>query len=188
MDKPLHIDFQQMGPSPALEAQIREHCAELEQRCQDIIGCTVGVTAMQQGEQHGKRYKVEVRLTLADGEIHSDQADQPPQPHADPYVAIRDSFEAVRWQLDEYAHRSRGDLATEALQHQGLVIELDAAGDGGRIETTDGRQLVFRHHSVLNDAFGALQIGDEVRFAEELGEQGPMATRVQRVGDQHPQR
>jgi cold shock CspA family protein len=38
---------------------------------------------------------------------------------------------------------------------------------------------------VLKDAFDRLEIGSEVRFSEEAGEQGPQASSVMPVGKHH---
>lgn len=69
---------------------------------------------------------------------------------------------------------------TPVVQHQGLVIELDAGQGRGRIETTDGRQLPFHRRDVAGGAFDGLRTGDQVRFAEELGDEGPEARKVER--------
>ncbi|MBI4640449.1 MAG: cold shock domain-containing protein, partial [Candidatus Tectomicrobia bacterium] len=55
----------------------------------------------------------------------------------------------------------------------------------GRIETPDGRLVYFHRNSVVDADFDKLQIGDEVRFAEEMGELGPAASRVHLVGKHH---
>ncbi|MEB2327338.1 MAG: cold shock domain-containing protein [Pseudomonas sp.] len=68
---------------------------------------------------------------------------------------------------------------TLVVQHQGLVIELEAGQGRGRIETTDGRQLPFHRRDVAGGAFDGLRKGDQVRFAEELGDEGPEARKVE---------
>lgn len=179
MQKPLQIHFHQIDPSPAIEARIREECQELEEFYDRIIGCSVTVDAPHQRHHQGNLYQVKVHLTLPDGDIHSTHAHHDEHAHEDAYVAIRDSFRAVRRQLEDYARKRRADVKThEPALLQGAVAELHGDQDYGMLETPDGRRVYFHRHSVLNDAFDHLHPGDQVRFAEEIGEQGPQASTV----------
>lgn len=188
MQKPLQIHFHEIEPSPAIEARIREQCQELEEFCDQIIGCTVTVDAPHRSQHQGRLYQVKVHLTLPGEDIHSTHAHHDEHAHEDLYVAIRDSFRAVRRQLEDYARRRRLDVKShEPAQRQGTVTELHGDRDYGMLETEDGRQVYFHHHSVLNAAFDRLHVGDSVRFAEEAGEQGPQASTVHPEGKTHAQ-
>jgi len=57
--------------------------------------------------------------------------------------------------------------------------------DHGRIETSDGRSVYFHRNSVLDDLFDRLELGQEVCFCEERGDQGPQASTVKVVGKRH---
>lgn len=50
--------------------------------------------------------------------------------------------------------------------------------DHGFIRSADGRDIYFHRNSVLNDEFERLEVGSEVRFAEEMGDKGPQASTV----------
>jgi len=52
----------------------------------------------------------------------------------------------------------------------------------GFIATADGQELYFHRNSVLEDAFDRLEVGTEVRFAEEQGNEGPQASTVALLG------
>ena len=54
--------------------------------------------------------------------------------------------------------------------------------DYGLIHTSDGREVYFHRNSVLNGGFDQLELGTPVRFAEEMGEEGPQASTVQLSG------
>ena len=185
MQKPLQIHFHQIDPSPAIEARIREQCDELEEFYDQIIGCSVSFGAPHQRHHQGRLYQVKVHLTLPDGEIHSTHAHHDEHAHEDPYVAIRDSFKAVRRQLEDYARKRQVHVKSHKPAQQGTVVELHGDMDYGLLETPDGRQIYFHRHSVLDAAFDHLHMGDEVRFAEEAGEQGPQASTVHPLGRQH---
>ena len=57
----------------------------------------------------------------------------------------------------------------------------------GFLETADGHDVYFHENSVLNNAFGRLEVGDEVRFHEEGGEEGPQASTVELIGSEGKQ-
>jgi cold shock CspA family protein len=51
----------------------------------------------------------------------------------------------------------------------------------GFLEAPDGREVYFHRNSVL-EGFETLEVGSEVRFAEEQGIEGPQASTVSLVG------
>jgi cold shock CspA family protein len=51
----------------------------------------------------------------------------------------------------------------------------------GFIATPEGRELYFHRNSVLEPGFDQLEVGTEVRFDEEMGEQGLQATSVKAI-------
>jgi cold shock CspA family protein len=65
---------------------------------------------------------------------------------------------------------------------RGRVIRLFREEGYGFLETPDGREIYFHRNSVLHPGFDRLEIGTEVRFAEEEGEKGPQASTVAIVG------
>ncbi len=106
------------------------------------------------------------------------------EPNADLYVAIRDSFDAARRQLQSFSGRQRGEVKIHQENHSptGHVRKLYPADDYGFIETPDGREIYFHRNSVRNSGFDHLSPNAEVRFTEEEGEQGPQAVVVIPLG------
>jgi cold shock CspA family protein len=64
----------------------------------------------------------------------------------------------------------------------GRVSKLFPEQDYGFIETPEGGEIYFHRNSVLPPGFDRLEIGTEVRFAEEAGQEGPQASTVAIVG------
>jgi ribosomal subunit interface protein len=186
MQTPLQITFRDLESSAAIEANIREKAAKLEQYYDQIMSCRVMVEAPHGHHHQGRLYQVRIDLGVPDGELvvshehhHKDSA------HEDVYVAIRDAFDAMRRQLEDYARKRRGKVKQHAAPDAGHVISLHPGEDYGKLETPDGRVIYFHRHSVLKDAFDRLEIGSEVRFSEEAGEQGAQASSVTLVGKHH---
>jgi len=99
---------------------------------------------------------------------------------------VRDAFEAIRRQLDRHARVNRREARAhnhmETRPPVGRVKELMPMEDFGRIVTPDDREIYFHRNSVVNADFDKLKIGDAVRFAEEMGDQGPQASSVHLTG------
>lgn len=184
MQLPLQITFRNMEQSDAIEAKIREKADKLNQVCEDIMGCRVVVEPSHKHHQKGNHYKVRLDITVPDDEIVVSRAPDQRQSHQDVYVAIRDAFDAARRQLEDYVRRRRGDTKSHEPPPQGRVAQLAPEADHGMIETSDGRIIYFHRNSIVNSDFSELEVGTEVRFVEEPGEQGPQASTVYVTGRQ----
>jgi ribosomal subunit interface protein len=186
MQIPLQITFRDMEPSDAVEVRIREKAGKLEQFYDQIMSCRVMVESPHGHHHQGTLYQVRIDLGVPDGELvvthehhHKDHA------HEDVYVAIRDAFDAMKRQLEDYARKRRGKVKQHETPAGGHVISLHPEEGYGKIETPDGRVIYFHRNSVLKNGFDRLEIGSEVRFAEETGERGPQASSVTLVGKHH---
>jgi ribosome-associated translation inhibitor RaiA len=106
MQRPVLITFRGMEPSEAVEAKIRQKAAWLEKYYDRLIGCEVVVEAPPQHSRKGAPFMVTVELRVPGGPpivaTHSHHEDPA---HEDVYVAIRDTFNAARRRLLEFADR-----------------------------------------------------------------------------------
>lgn len=183
MKLPLQIVFRNMGPSEAIEAKIRERAEKLENYCEHIMSCRVVVELLHRHHHQGNLYHVRVDLKVPDSELVASREPDLDHAHEDVYVAIRDAFDSVRRQLEDYTRRRRGQVKLHDLPPHGRVAELYP--DYGKIATADGRLVYFHKNSVVDADFAQIEIGAEVRFAEEPGELGPQATTVHVIGKHH---
>ena len=69
MKIPLQITFRDMAPSPAIEDNIREKAAKLDELHDGIMGCRVTVEAPHRHHHKGKAYVVRIDLTVPGGEL-----------------------------------------------------------------------------------------------------------------------
>ncbi len=106
--------------------------------------------------------------------------------HEDPYVVVRDAFDSMRRRLEDYMRKKRGDVKMHEQPAHGRVTVLEPLQDYGRLETPDGRDIYFHRNSLVNADFDELEIGTELRFVEEAGEQGTQASSVFLIGKHHP--
>jgi len=101
MQIPLQITFRQMRHSPALEAKILRRVGELEQSHHNLTGCRVLVELEHRHHHKGNQFHIRVVLTLPGQELVASHESPAQQAYEDPYVAVRDTFDALRRQLDE---------------------------------------------------------------------------------------
>jgi cold shock CspA family protein/ribosome-associated translation inhibitor RaiA len=206
MKIPLQITFRHMPPTPAIEENIREKAAKLDELHDGIMGCRVAVEAPHRHHHKGKAYVVRIDLTVPGGELvvnrepkrlvpKKTQLGAEPEKefaelhepskhaaHEDLYVAIRDAFNAAGRKLQNHARRRRGKVKVHEPQAVARIASLVPMEDHGFLLTPDGREVYFHRNSVLAPGFDRLEIGHEVYFAEELGDKGPQATTVRPAG------
>jgi len=186
MEQPLQITFRNDLHSEALEADIREKAAKLDQFYEKVMACRVMVEAPHNHHHRGNLYHVRIDLTVPGGELVVKRAPKEHHAHEDPYVVLRDAFDAMRRKLQDYARKQRGKVKVHEIPAHGKISEMTPWKDCGRIQTSDGNDIYFHRNSVVDGDFDSLEIGDEVSFSEELGEEGLQASTVHIVGKQHP--
>jgi ribosomal subunit interface protein len=171
MQRALNITARDFELSEAFETEIREKAAALDTYFDRITGCDVTVEAPVEHHRKGGPFNVRVRLTVPGNELMANR-----QSKDGLAGAIREAFDAIRRQLEDYVREHRGDVKAHEEPPQAQVSKL--LGDYGFLETPDGREIYFHRNSVLNDGFEKLQIGTQVRFVEEEGNKGPQASTV----------
>lgn len=178
MRLPLQITFSDMPQSDAVEADIRQHAAKLDEFYDQIMSCRVTVKAPGRHKQQGKQYAVHVDLKVKGGEIASTRHHE----HEDVHVAIRDAFDAIKRRLEDHARRQRGQTKPHEVLVRGRVVRLLDEEGQGFIEDADGNEYWFDRASVAHPSFEGLAIGTPVEFLAELAAQGRQAKRVTVAG------
>ena len=185
MKLPLQVTYRHMDKPEALDAIIRERAEKLDQFAPGIMSCRVVVDAPHQHQNKGNIYRVSVDVTLPGHEVAVTRSPDAHQAHEDPYVLVGDVFDAVERQLEDLVRKQDHRTRPHETPPHGKISRLVPEEDYGRILTADGRDIYFHRHSVLNASFDQLEVGDEVRFDEESGDQGPQASTVRLIGKHH---
>ncbi|HSW70467.1 MAG TPA: ribosome-associated translation inhibitor RaiA [Gammaproteobacteria bacterium] len=169
----VQVTFRDLPYSKALETCIQDHAEKLRQYDEQFTHCRVVVAISQNHKHQGKLYNVRVNLTVPGKEIVATR-----QEDEDIYVAIRDTFNALTRQLEDYLRKRRGEIKThEALLH-GFIVRLFPEENYGFIQGQDGNEYYFSATNVASKTFNQLAVGDTVGFLTESGNEGLQARRV----------
>jgi ribosomal subunit interface protein len=185
MQQPLQITFRDIPQSESVEEVIREKAAKLDQFFEKIMSCRVTIESPHSHQHQGRLYHVTVDITVPGTELVASRSADKNHAHEDVYVAIRDAFEAAKKQLLQYKRKLKNKVKTHETPSHGMVSELIGEQGYGRIHTSDGRDVYFHRNSLVRGEYGDLEVGSEVRFVEESGEEGPQASTVHVVGKHH---
>ena len=187
MQIPLKIDFEGgLTSSEALRARIEHEVQKLERFSDRITACRVAVIGRSGHHNHGDLFNVRIQITLPGrADVIVDRNPDADHSHEDPYVAVRDAFNAARRKLQDHERRFEGRTKSHEEPPHGRVASLFPEQDYGLIETSEGREVYFHRNAVVNDGFGRLKPGAEVRFTEAEGDKGPQASTVHPIGKSH---
>lgn len=181
MERPLELSFRGMEKSEALESLVRKKVDRLEKFYDRITGCRVAIERPHRHESSGNPYRVRIDITAPRGHeivVVKDPGDgELSQPIA---TMINRAFEAAERELKELKERQRQEVKTHP-EARALVVRMAEEDGYGFLKTPDGREIYFHRNSVADGKFGRLTVGSEVRFEEEMGEDGPQATTVHLV-------
>lgn len=185
MQVPVEITFHNIEHSEWAENQIRARVAELEKMFDRLTSCRIRV---DQRATHGGGIPPVVHIEMkipgrADVIVsHEPEFLQRKFQRPDLRNAINEAFRIAERQLIEIKNQRQG--RTKTPQHDGpnqrlgQVAEIQPEQDFGFLVTSEGSLLYFHRNSLLSGNFDALKRGDEVYYVEDVGDTGPIATKV----------
>jgi len=181
VQKPLQITFRDMDTSDAVKAAVQDKAAELEKYSEHIISCHVVIERPHHHKAQGSLFHCRIDMTVPGHELVVGRNPDKHGAHEDVYVAIRDAFNAAKRELQGYERKRRNQVKHHEAPPHAIVAQLFPSESYGFLKSEDGREIYFHANSVIG-GFDDLELGVEVRFAEEIGEKGPQASSVTPVG------
>jgi cold shock CspA family protein len=177
---PLSVAYENgLESNPLLQARIEREAAKLARFSDRVTACHVALIGQSGKRRHGDLYQVRLRLAVPGrADIIVDRNPDDEHAHEDPYVAVRDAFNAARRRLQDRLRRQSGAVKAHEAPPHGRVVRLPPGADHGFIETADGQEVYFHRNAVVDGDFSRLHVGAEVRFTESLGDKGPQASTV----------
>lgn len=186
MQVPIEIAFHNIDKSEWAEAAIRDHIARLEDIYGRLTTCRVRVEQRANNSSHSIPPVVRIEmgipgtkdLVVAHEPDHLQRKFQQP----DLTNAINEAFRIAERRLSQIKDRRsdhNGAAAHEAVREfSGQIAEMKAERDFGFLITKEGGLLYFHRNSVLSGNFDRLERGQDVTYVEEIGDTGPIATKV----------
>lgn len=123
MQTPVHIQFQNMKPSEAVEAAVKKRAEKLERLYPSVQRCRVVVSAPSPKKQHGGIFHTRIDLRLPGQEIVVNRSSDQHHAHTDVYVSIRDAFDKAQRQLEETIKALQGKVKSKAAPVPGDEVE-----------------------------------------------------------------
>lgn len=109
MQTPAQIEFENLAPSPQLQAAVEQHIAELEQRFGRVTAGRVVLRGPGDHHKIGGQYQISIRLALPEGrEVNVGRTPKEDERYADLTFAVDDAFKRARRQLQDQTQLMRG--------------------------------------------------------------------------------
>ena len=140
---PTQVTFRGLRTSDALEADIHERVAWLEQFYAGIVRCRVLVELPHRHRHDGRHFHVRIELTVPGGapivvshepSLHGRLKDVEDDAHHKETeiesvhryaaVAVHEAFDAARRRLEDFAREQRGTVKTHEVPAHGQVVEI----------------------------------------------------------------
>jgi len=180
MQVPVQITFRHLDSSTAVISKIHEKITWLERFSDQIISCRVVIEKPHHHHHQGNLFHVRIDLRLPGQELVISRGPPDHKAHEEIFVTIRDAFDEARREVEDYVRRRRVEVKHLSSPPHAFVVRLIIEDEEyGFIRTEDGRDLYFHRNAVLNNQFDLLKVGTEVRYSEEMGENGPQASTVE---------
>jgi ribosome-associated translation inhibitor RaiA/cold shock CspA family protein len=186
MQVPLEIAFHNIERSEPAENEIRARVAHLEKIYERLASCRVRID--QRAKDVTGTIPPVVRIELGiPGRSDLVVSHEPDRllrkyKHPDLHKAIIEAFRVAERQLHDLKEQREG--RTKAAHHDsenqslGQIADIDGGGEFGFLLTKEGGLLYFHRNSVLTGDFEQLRRGDEVYYVEDVGDTGPIASKV----------
>jgi cold shock CspA family protein/ribosome-associated translation inhibitor RaiA len=183
---PLEIAFHNIASSQRAEQEIRARVTDLERLYPRLVSCRVRIDQRAKDLTGTIPPVVHIELGIPG---HSDLVvSHEPEHllrkyrHPDLHKAINEAFRIAERQLLDL--KQRRDGRTKAGDHDaenqslGQVAEVTPEQDFGFLMTKEGGLLYFHRNALLSGDFDDLERGDHVYYNEDIGDTGPIATKV----------
>jgi cold shock CspA family protein/ribosome-associated translation inhibitor RaiA len=186
MQVPLELSFHNVEHAQWVEDNIRARVAELESLYGRLVSCRVRVE-QRADNQHGTIPPV-VRIELGipgHNDIvvsHEPEHLQRKFQRPDLRNAIHEAFRIAERRLRDLKEvrerRTKEPHHDSENQSLGQIAETMPGHDHGFLLTKEGGLLYFHRNAMLSGDLDTLERGDDVYYVEDIGDTGPIATKV----------
>jgi cold shock CspA family protein/ribosome-associated translation inhibitor RaiA len=183
---PLEIAFHNIESSQWAEQEIRARVAELERIYDRLVSCRVRIDQRAKDRSGTIPPVVHIELGIPGrGDLvvsHEPEHLLRKYQHPDLHKAINEAFRIAERRLLDLKEQREG--RTKASDHDaenqslGQIAEITPEQDFGFLLTKEGGLLYFHRNSLISGDFDQLERGQDVYYNEDMGDTGPIATKV----------
>lgn len=181
LDVPPEMAFRNVEATDDLKRRILDGISDLEEVHDHVVSCRVMVEETDPARNAGKLNHVRIEVSVPHHQVVVNR-DPPAHPASqDLRQAVKEAFRKARRRLREVKAKQRGDVKVHDLPPHGRVVRLLTDDTGvrfGFLHSRDGRAIYFHENALVDLDYDDLEVGTEVRFAEERGKEGPQASTV----------
>ena len=186
MQVPLEIAFHNIDSSNWAEDQIRARVAKLEKLYDRLVSCRVRVDQRNTNQNGTIPPVVHIELgipgrkdlVVSHEPDHLQHKFQAPDLHNAINEAFRIAEDRLATFKDKQQRRGKDGHHDAENQFLGQVAEITPEEDFGFLMTKEGGLLYFHRNSLLSGDFDALERGDQLYYVEQMGDTGPIASKV----------
>lgn len=109
MQQEPQFTFHNMDRSEALEAKARERLAKIDRMFNGVVGCRIAFEARHRHHRQGTIFHVTINLAVPGIDVVVTDRTEENHAHEDPFVALRDAFDAAWRQLENRVGKMRGE-------------------------------------------------------------------------------
>jgi ribosomal subunit interface protein len=186
MKIPPEISTHNLEVSREAEASIREHMERLEHIYGRMTTCKVRVDQRNRNEADTIPPVVHIEISVPGHKdiVVAHEPDHLLRKFQAPDLrnAINEAFRIAERRLSKHKDKLADHIAEQAHEaaneFRGQVAEMTPERDFGFLMTKEGGLLYFHRNSVLTGDFDRLRRGDDVSYVEDMGDTGPIASKV----------
>lgn len=108
------VTFHGVDHSDVAEAEIRRRADHMERYFDHIVFCKVTVEKPNNRRAHGDHFDIHIRIGVPGPDIIISNEAKPGHNHEDPYIIIRDAFDAAERKLKKHADKIRKERTRQA--------------------------------------------------------------------------
>jgi cold shock CspA family protein len=186
MQVPPEISFHRVDKPDWAEELIRASIEKLDGIYDRMIGCRVRVEQRADNSRHTIPPVVHIVMSVPGHKdivvAHEPEHLQRKFQNPDLLNAIEEAFRIAQDRLAAYKAELTDHGAVvrheSANAYLGQIAEMPGGQDHGFLLTKEGGLLYFHRNSLLSGDFDKLRRGQDVHYVEEVGDTGPIATKV----------
>lgn len=184
MEVPMEVSYQNVTKTDFLEQILNRQVEKLQRFAPNMIACRIALEMTQKQQSQASLFHIRIEVSLP-GKKRLTTSSDPTYVREDDQqemrTVIRNTFGAMEKRLKKTESIKRREVKTHSEPRAFVAKLYPEEGYGFLKPGNTDEEIYFHANSVLHNDFERLEIGTEVRYEQEMGEEGLQASSVQIV-------